>query len=54
MIEFEFYKKVYKDYHPTTIGANDKCPNSKDIIRFIGVLDCRKKELVVPIQMNLE
>lgn len=50
MIDFEFYKTVYKDYHPTTIGINGKCPNSKDIIRFIGVWDCRKKELAVPIK----
>lgn len=50
MIEFEFYKIVYKDYHPNTMVVNDKNSNSKDNIRFIGVWDCRKKELAVPIK----
>ena len=50
MIEFEFYKKVHKDYCPNTVVVNDKNPNSKDNIRFIGVWDCRKKELAVPIK----
>jgi len=50
MIEFEFYKKVYKDYCPNSIVVNDKIPNSKDNIRFFGVWDCREKELAVPIK----
>lgn len=50
MVEFEFYKTVYKDYQPTTTGVHDEYSNSKDIIRFIGVWDCRKKELAVPIK----